>query len=68
MTVGPGARATAPGLDAEQVVEHRHHQVVVQVHAPWPADHETDDRQPLRLGIAQDLDVGVAAPGSDGPA
>src|SRR6266545_2135580 len=68
VAVRAGARATAPGLDAEQVVEQRHHEVVVQVPAAWPADHEGHDRQPLGVEVAQDLDVRVGTPRVDRPA
>jgi hypothetical protein len=58
MSVGPGARATAAGLDAEEIVQERHHEVVMQV-AFAVADHERDDGEALGIEIAQDLDAGV---------
>src|SRR5215471_7663254 len=60
---GP-ARATAPGLDPEEVVEHSDHEVVVDVATLMP-DHEGHDREAVEIGIAQDLEVGVAAPALD---
>ena len=58
--IRPGAGAAAPRLDAEQVVEQRHDEVVVQVAAPVPDD-EGDDRQPLGVVVAQDVDAGYAS-------
>ena len=46
--VRAGAGAAAAGLDAEQVVEQRDHEVVVQVLAARRPDHERHDREPLR--------------------
>ena len=66
MAVRPGARAAAAGLDPEQVVEQRDHEVVVQV-AALVADDERDDRQPLRVGAAEDLDRGVGRPARHRP-
>jgi hypothetical protein len=57
VTVWAGARAAAAGLDAEQVVEQRHDEVVVQVPAAV-ADHERHDAQPPRVVVAEDLDLG----------
>jgi hypothetical protein len=51
MTVGPGARTAAAGLDAEQVVEHGDDEVVVQV-APLGAlttNDTIDSRSASRL-------------------
>ena len=67
MAVRPGARATAPRLHAEQVVEHRDDEVVVQVAPARPAHHERHDRQPVRVEVAEDLDVRVGTPGLDRP-
>ena len=64
--VRSGARAPAARLDAEQIVEDRHDQVVVQIHPAGSTDHETDDRQPFSVAVAEDLDVRVCAPGLDG--
>jgi hypothetical protein len=63
MPVRPGAGASAPGLDAEQVVEQGDHEVVVEVAGGAEMvlggpDHERDDREPLGLGVAQDPDGG----------
>ena len=66
MTVGTGARAAAPRLDAEQVVEQRHHQVVMQV-ATAVADREADDRQAPGMPVTQDVDARHALPALDGP-
>ena len=46
VTVGPRARASAAGLDAEQVIEQRDDEIVVQVQPVTMADAEGDDRQP----------------------
>jgi hypothetical protein len=64
--VRPGARAATACLDAEQVVEHRHHEVVVQV-ALAAADAERHDGQPPGVRVAQQLDVGVGGPASQRP-
>ena len=63
---GPGTGAAAPGLDAEQVVEQCHDQVVMQVSAAVP-DGEADDRQAPGVPVAQDVDAGHALPTLDGP-
>src|SRR5512132_3293333 len=59
VAVGAGTRAATPGLDAEQVIQHGDHEVVVQV-AVAVADAERDDRQPAGVGVAEQLEVGVA--------
>jgi hypothetical protein len=43
VTIGSGARATATGLDSEQIVEERHNEVVVQIAAVRSAYHEGKD-------------------------
>src|SRR3954464_9247775 len=63
--VGTGAGAAAARLDPEEIVEQRDDVVVVQV-APAMADHERNDREPLRATVAEDLDVGVSLPALDG--
>ena len=65
--VRPGTGAATPGLDAEQVVEERHHQLVVQV-AVAVTDAEGDDRQPRGLQVAEQLQVRVGAPAVKGQA
>ena len=67
MAVGAGTRAAAASLNAQEVVEHGDHEVVVQV-SLVVANGEAHDREAPGVGIAQDLDVGVFAPGLDGPA
>src|SRR4029078_10896992 len=52
VTVGAGARTPATRLDAEQVVEHRDHEVVVEELPRWRADHKREDRESLRLEVA----------------
>ena len=54
--VRAGARAAAAGLDAEQVVEQRDDEVVVQVAPARAAHHERHDREPLGVEVAEDLD------------
>ena len=68
MAVGAGARAAAPRLDPEQVVEERDDVVVVQVTPVPVANHEGDDAEPLGLPVAEDLDPVVLGPRGDGPA
>ena len=68
MAVRASARAAAPALDPEQVVEDRDDEVVVEVATLRPADDEGHDRQPLGVEVAQDLDAGVLVPGRHGPA
>ncbi len=68
VAVRPRARAAAAGLDPEQVVEQRDHEVVVQVAATGPAYDEGHDRQPLGFEVAEDLQAGVGAPGANGAA
>ncbi len=63
--VGAGAGAAAPRLDAEEIVEQGHDEVVVQ--QPFvAADDERHDRQPRRLQVPQHVQVGVRRPGGDG--
>ncbi len=62
MHVRPRAEASAPCLDPEEVAEHGDDVVRVQRPAPVP-DAERDDREPLDVRVAEDLDVRVAAPG-----
>ena len=47
---------TRPGLDPEEVIEYRDDEVVVQVPALRPPYDEGHDGQPIRLGVAEDLD------------
>ena len=55
------ARAAAPRLDPEQVVQERHDEVVVQV--PLLVAHdERHDRQPRQVVAPEDLDIGVLLP------
>ena len=63
VAVRAGAGAAAATLDAEQVVEDRHHEVVVQVAARRAPDHERHDRESLGVGVAEHLDGGMLAPG-----
>ena len=67
MAVGTRARAPAPGLDPEQVVEHRHDEVVVQEGAALAVHDEGQDREPLGLEVARDLDRRLPRPGGEGP-
>jgi len=64
VAVRPGARAAAAGLDAEQVVEHRHDEVVVQVACAVP-DHEGDNGEATGVVVAQDVDLRVSRPRLD---
>ena len=57
MAVRPGTRAAAARLDAEQVVEQRHDEVVMEI-AVIVADRERHDRQARQRGVAEDLDHG----------
>ena len=52
--VRSGAGTAAARLDAEQVVQHRDDEVVVQIATVGSADDERDDRQPLGLEVAED--------------
>src|ERR1035438_8614593 len=61
MPVRACAGASAAGLDAEQVVEHRDHEVMVQEIGAVP-DPERDDGQPGRLAAAEDLDSRTVGP------
>ena len=63
--VRPRARAAAARLDAEQIVQQRDDEVVVQVVVPV-AHHERHDRQPLGAQVAQQAQVRVLLPGGDG--
>src|SRR6188472_4280957 len=63
MTVWPGARAASPGLDPEQVVEQRDHEVVMEVPVVVP-DRERHDRETRQRGVLEYLHrrrVGVGA-------
>src|SRR3569623_3568866 len=64
MPVRTGAATAAARLDAEQVVEQRDDEVVVQVRLAMLHD-EADDRQPPRRLVAEDRDRFVLRPGSD---
>ena len=65
MPVGSGARTAPTRLDAEEVVEQRDHVVVMEVAALVP-HHERHDRQPVEIGVTENLDIGPAAPALDG--
>ena len=65
MAVWAGARAAAARLDAEQVVQQGHHEVVVEVPTLVPDD-ERDDRQTIQRVRSEHLDVRVALPALDG--
>ena len=67
VAVGTGARASSPALDPEEVVEQRHHEVVVEA-ALAVADHEGDDREPIGVRVAENLDVRIGRPRFDGSA
>ena len=54
-------------MDSEEVVEHRHYEVVVQVPPTGPADDETDDRQTFGVRVTEDLDRRIGTPTRDGP-
>ena len=64
MDVRAGAEAAAARLDPEQVAQHRDDEVRVQQPARV-AEAERHDREPLALGVAEDLDVRVAPPGRE---
>src|SRR5262249_41351658 len=64
VAIGARARAAAAGLDAEQVVEDGHDEVVVQVAALVPDD-ERDDRAPRQRVRAEDVDRRSALPPLD---
>ena len=61
VAVGSRARAAAARLDAEQVVEQRHHEVVVEEAVAVP-DQEGDDRQPRRREAAEQPEIRVLPP------
>ena len=67
MAIGPGATTAAARLDAKEIVEQRHNEVVMEV-AALMTDGERHDRKAVRLGIAEHLDVRVLRPGVDRPA
>ena len=58
MPIRPGARAAAARLDAEQVVEQRDGEVVVEVRVAV-ADDERHDREPPRRLVAEDAATGA---------
>src|ERR1700744_2059243 len=64
--VRPRAGTAAARLDAEQVVQQRYHEVVVQVAPLAVADQQRHDRQPPGPLAAEDLDLRVAAPAAQG--
>jgi hypothetical protein len=64
--VGTGTRAAASGLDPEQIVQHSHHEVVVQVAATGCTDDQGHDREPLGLEVAEYLDRRFGPPRLDG--
>src|SRR5690606_24861339 len=59
------AGAAAARLDAEQVVQQRHDEVVVQVPAAGTTHHKGQYGKAIRVDIAKDLDVGIRLPGLD---
>ena len=61
VAVRPGARAPPAGLDAEQIVQQRDDEVVVQVPAVVAHD-ERHDRQPRQVVAPEHLDVRVRLP------
>jgi len=63
MPVGSRARAPPSGLDAEQVVEQGHHEVVVQQPTVRGADPEREDRQACGRDRPEQLEVRVGPPG-----
>ncbi len=65
VAVGSGARTTAPGLDAEEIVQDGNHEIVVEIPVA-ERDDERDDRQPFGIVAAEDLDVGRGVPRLDG--
>src|SRR6266852_9190660 len=65
MSIWSGARATPARLDPEDVVEQSDHVVVVEI-AAVVAHHERDDRQPVEVWIAENLDIRQAPPALDG--
>ena len=66
VAVRAGARAAAPRLDPEQVVEERHDEVVVEVPA-GVADDERDDGQALERVRPEDLDRPGSPPSARSP-
>ena len=64
MPVGTRTRATTTRLDAEQVVEQSHHEVVVKETLVMP-DQEGNDGQALRLLVAENTDPRVGGPAVD---
>ena len=66
MAVRSRAGTTAARLNAEQVVEDRHDEVVVQVLAGGAPHDERHDRQPVGAEVAQQFDRGVVTPRRDG--
>src|SRR3954447_3105214 len=56
MAVRPRAGAAAARLDAEQVVEQRDDEVVMQIAPARTTYDERHDRQALRVEVAEDLD------------
>jgi hypothetical protein len=68
VAVGTGAGAPSARLDAEEVVEQRDHEVVVQPAPVGRVDQEGDDRQAVGVEVAEDLDGRVGAPRRDRPA
>ena len=66
VSVWTGARAASAALYAEEVVEQRNNEVVMKAHLPV-TDDERHDRQPIRVGVPQDLDVRVSRPCLDRP-
>ncbi|MCK7541336.1 MAG: hypothetical protein MZV63_65835 [Marinilabiliales bacterium] len=68
MTVGAGARAPGPRLNAEEVVEKDGHEFRMEIAAALAPDVERDDADaPGRIGIAHDLEARLGPPFREGP-
>src|SRR5262245_16536542 len=52
VTVRAGAGTAASGLDAEQIVEHRYHKIVVQVALARSTDHKGQDWQAFSIDVS----------------
>src|SRR5690606_8448667 len=62
--VRPRTRAPTARLDPEEIVEQRGDEGVVQVALAVP-HHERDDREPPRIAVAEDVEVGALLPARD---
>ena len=67
VAVRAGARATSARLDAEEVAQRCNDKVVMEVLAVWAIDHERQNRETIRAGVAKQLDRRVRRPCSDRP-